>query len=170
MIKKFKTLTFLFVLALSAAFASSPALAYDSVSEESCAVERQNSTFFINDYTRGYTAQIDILPGQDKMIVTFYDENGREAKLEGVRRISGQALLADGSHQDVMFLPKRSLHNKKQSRRHTSTFVARGEWIGSAAGFSLKMDVPVEGDTFEMAYHYGCDPSEGKQLAILISQ
>ena len=171
MIQKFKTLTFLFVLALSAAFASSPALAYDSASHESCAIERQNSTFYINDSTtRGYTAQVDILPGQDKMIVTFYDEHGREARLEGVRRMSAQALLADGSHQDVMFLPERSLHNKKHSRRHTSTFIARGEWIGSAAGFSLKMDVPVEGDTFEMAYSHGCDPSEGRQLAMLISQ
>jgi hypothetical protein len=168
--KKLKTITFLFVLALSAAFASSPAMAYDSAAQDSCAVERQDSTFYINDYTRGYTAEVNVLPGQDKMTITFYDEWGREAKLDGVRRISAQALLADGSHQDVLFLTERSLHNKKQSRRSSSTFVARGEWIGNATGFSLKMDVPVEGDTFEMAYHYGCDPLEGKQLAMLISQ
>ena len=170
MIKKVKLLTLMFVLAISTAFAASPVLAYDLSSEISCATERQDSTFFINEYSKGYTAQVNVLPGQDKMVVTFYDRSGREVKLDGVRRLSGQAILADGSRQDVMFLPERSLHNKKQSRRHTSTFIARGEWIGSAAGFSLKMDVPVEGDTFEMAYSHGCDPSEGRQLAMLISQ
>jgi hypothetical protein len=171
MIKKLKTLTLMFVLALSTAFASSAALAYDSALNESCAIERQNSTLYINDYTtRGYTAQVDILPGQDKMTVTFYDRSGREAKLDGVRRISAQVLLADGSHKDVIFLPERSLHNKKQSRRGESTFIARGEWIGNTAGFSLKMDVPVERDTFEMAYSYGCTPSDTKQVAMMTAQ
>jgi hypothetical protein len=111
-----------------------------------------------------------VLPGQEKMVVTFYDRSGREVKLDGVRRFSGQAILADGSRQGVMFLPERSLHNKRQSRRGTSTFVVRGEWIGSAAGFSLAMDVPIEGDTFEMAYSYGCEPSGSKQLAMLIAK
>ena len=170
MIKKLKTLTLMFVLAISAAFAASPALAYDSSSEISCSTERQDSTFFINEYGKDYTAQVDVIPGQDKMIVTFYDRIGREVKLHGVRTLSGRAILADGSHQDIILLPERSLHNKKKSRRGTSTFIARGEWIGSAAGFSLKMDVPVEGDTFEMAYSHGCEPSSGKQLAMLIAR
>jgi hypothetical protein len=167
MIKKVKLLTLMFVLAISTAFVASPVLAYD---ETSCSTDRQKSTFFINEYSKGYTAQVNVLPGQDKMVVTFYDRSGRKVKLDGVRRLSGQAILANGSRQDVMFLPERSLSNKKQSRRRTSTFVARGEWIGSAAGFSLKMDVPVEGDTFEMAYSYGCEPSGSKQLAMLIAK
>lgn len=170
MIKKIKLLTLMLVLAVSTAFVASPGFAYDSGSETSCAAERQNSKFFINNYSKGYTAQVNVLPGQDKMIVTFYDRSGRKVRLDGVRSISGQAILADGSQQNVMFLPQRSLHNKKQSRRGASTFVARGEWIGNSSGFSLAMDIPVEGDTFEMAYNYGCEPSDGKQLAMLIAR
>ena len=78
MIKKLKTLTLMFVLAISAAFVASPALAYDSSSEISCSSERQDSTFFINEYSKDYTAQVDVIPGQDKMIVTSYDESGYE--------------------------------------------------------------------------------------------
>ena len=167
MIKKVKLLTLMFVLAISTAFVASPVLAYD---ETSCSTDRQKSTFFINEYSKGYTAQVDVIPGQNKMIVSFYDRSGREIKLDGVKTLSGQVILADGSHQDIILLPERSLHNKKKSRRGTSTFIARGEWIGSEAGFSLVMDVPIEGDTFEMAYSYGCDPSSGKQLAMLIAR
>jgi hypothetical protein len=170
MLKKMKLVTLMFAFALSTAFIVSPGFAYNTGPETSCSAEKQSPTFFMNENIKGYTAQVDVIPGQDKMIVRFFDERGYEARLDDVRLISAQVILADGTKEDVIFLPERSIHNKKRFRRAASVFIARGQWIGHAEGFALKMNVPVQGDTFEMAYSYGCNPSEGNQLSMLTAQ
>jgi hypothetical protein len=97
------------------------------------------------------------------MALVFEDFLERPAKLVKCRGIHGKVTLPDGSVKDVVFKSHTSLAEKYLGRYYTrrstmprqcGIFTTWGEWIKTAAAFTLEVTVPLEGERYQRTFEY----------------
>ncbi|HLC16731.1 MAG TPA: hypothetical protein VJL89_10950 [Thermodesulfovibrionia bacterium] len=91
-----------------------------------------------------YNVHFSVLPVKEQIFMQLYDGEFDQVRLMDVKRISGQAILQDGSVQEVTFRPTKTINHKHISRRGASVYVAHGEWIKEHNNFTLQVRVPLK--------------------------
>ena len=141
-------------IAIMLIFAASTSFAYDT--KTSCDINKGSSAFFVEEHESNYVTLVEIIPGTGKMHVHFFDTQGNEVEIKGIKEITGRALLSDGTSRDVTFRSDQVLNSDFPLVLSSSSFEAEEAWLRYTNEFSLIMDVPVGNDAFELAYNYGC--------------
>lgn len=103
------------------------------------------------------------------MALVFEDFRERPTKPVKCRSIHGKVTFPDGRVEEVVFKSHTSFAEKHRGRYYTrrstmpkecGIFTERGEWIKTAAAFTLEVTVPLKGERYQRTFEYEAPGSE----------